>query len=276
MIKPINWSDLKIDKILYSKITKNGIRYKMNIGYDNMNNVIIIGPNLKNNNESYEYLNNNLNILQLKLQLDPYMGSIEKFHMLILDLEKNILNKLKQNYPNMTLKSIFDNEDITRKKNDLFDIDDDILNINIKLPYYNKKRLFKFFDKNNKLLDNYNIKLDYELRCLLDISEIWIDISRNRCGINCKLIQAKLYESIYDYDCLIDPELNKNIIIPTITNIPQVPNINLNLLNNNTPISYQSNNITNNIKEPIPTKISFVPNVNMLLEAKKKLIKIDK
>ena len=43
----------------------------------------------------------------------------------------------------MTLKSVFDTEDINKNKNDLFDIDDDILNINIKLPYYNKKRYNK-------------------------------------------------------------------------------------------------------------------------------------
>jgi hypothetical protein len=280
MIKPINWQDINIDKIIYSKIVKNGSRYKMNIGCDNNNNLLIISPYFKNTNETYQYLNNNNNLLQLKFGLDPYMGYIEKFHNIILDLEKNILNYIKQYYKNITLKSIFECDDIMKKNNDLFDIDDEIININIKLPYYNKKRLFKFFDKNNNILDNINIKLDYELKFLLDFSEIWIDVSRNRCGINCKLIQAKLYESIYDYDCLIDNVTSSfdNIMIskPVIT-IPNVPKINLNLNNTNITTNYQNNNtIVNNIKDNKPSVLSFVPNINMLLEAKKKLNKIDK
>ena len=274
MIKPLNWSEIKIDKIIFSKILKTNNKYKMAMGLDYTNNLIFITPIFKNTNDSYQYLNNNNNISQIKFSLEPFLGNIEKFFNLIIDIEKMILDKIKITYPNMTLKSIFDS-DIT--SNDLFDIDTTLF-FNIKLYYHNKKRLFKFFDKNNNILDNINIKYENQIKFLIDLSDIWIDPDRNRCGINCKLLQAKLYDSIYDMDCLIDNEPNSNN-----TNIPNIPNINLNLNNNNLINNIPSCpkidiNITekrNIIPTKQPQKVGFIPDIKTLMSAKNNLKKVN-
>jgi len=268
-MKPLNWSEININNIILSKIIKTNNKYKMAIGLENTNNLILITPIFKNTNDSYQYLNNNNNISQIKFSLEPFLGNIEKFYNLIIDIEKLILNKIKITYPNITLKSIFDND---YSSNDLFDIDNNLF-INIKLYYHNKKRLFKFFDKNNNFIDNINIKYENQLKFLIDLSDIWIDPDRNRCGINCKLLQAKLYDSIYDMDCLIDNNININISnnisnnINTNINIPICPKIDVNFNETKTIIPMKQT-------QNIPQRIGFIPDIKTLMSAKNNLKKV--
>ena len=172
---------LRIDELVFSSPTYyyDDI-LKINISNDKTQLYFLLSsPPVINR---YDYLQKN------KISLEPFLNEIIKFYDTICRIEKKISEIVQTEFNDFELRSIIDKEG------------------NLKYPLY---------VINIKNLKIRQLSTDFKHNCpmsfVLDLSEVWIDLSKKTFGINAKLVHNK-YE--------LSPYTDKEYFIPHKKIIP--------------------------------------------------------
>lgn len=194
-INIINIDNFDINDITLSRsISINSYKKKISIGYKDNIELYLLTPIFTNN---INYQNNRYNFL--KILFDPLLGQILNFYNNIISIEKHIKEHIQKNNPKYMLNSIIKND-----REDIFDDDGSecIKSILLKLNNY------KIYDDNSNECDISLLKIGWKFKALIKIDYIWIDIGKNKFGLNIELIQLKIIQPQTQIRCLIDNDFS--------------------------------------------------------------------
>lgn len=142
----------------------------------------------------------------LKLYIDPPLGKIKTFVEFINDYEEEIFKIIRKDFRNFEQRSVLEKEG---------DKDYPLQFINLRLPLRNTTPQYMVFDIDGTITSLENLKVGTQFKCVLDISEVWIDLGTKKFGLNIKLLQLKMYNPIYFTNSFMLDNLKKHeMIIP--------------------------------------------------------------
>lgn len=131
---------------------------------------------------------------KLVLSMEPFENKIENFY--------NFINKIYD----LVKKNIKTN--IKKKKFNLFSIfKDNKLFLNI-----NDKRTFSVFDEDKNKITLEHLKAGYEIKLIIEIYNIWVDIEKKIYGINWNIKQLQTFDHISEKCLILDSDDEEDII----------------------------------------------------------------
>ena len=165
----------------------------------------------------YDYNNNSK--YGFKIYFDPPLGRVKDFYEFLIAYEVQIAKKMKVHFKNFEQKSVIEKEG---------DVDYPISYFNVHLISRGTVPQYLTFDVDGSITNIENLKVGNQFKCILDISEIWVDLGTKKYGINIKLLQMKLYHPIFysTYFMLDDGKYHPTKVqtkVQTQKNIDQPP-----------------------------------------------------
>lgn len=131
---------------------------------------------------------------KLVLSIDPFENKIQNFY--------NLIN----NIYNITKKNIKDN--IKKKKFNLIsNFKDNKMFLNI-----DDRRTFGVFDEDKNKVSLEHLKPSYEIKLIIEIYNIWVDIDKKIYGINWNIKQIQSFNSISEKCLILDSDDEEDII----------------------------------------------------------------
>lgn len=129
------------------------------------------------------------NYADLKVYLEPFFGPIKLFHDRIREFEANVLQRVQKLFPATQLKSCIGKEGIHTRYPASF--------ITFRLESRTGLPLYQVFDAAGNVCGVDVIKSNSQFRCVIDVSEAFIDTSQESFSLNIKLVQVKAYKPLH-------------------------------------------------------------------------------